>query len=336
MIPFIRRCCRLVAHRIEQKQEMFLVFAATCMTCCKRLYRSASRQRALHLLALLCLMLTWLPAQATDYTFPGNLPAGCAGGSGSYSCGALVIAAGDTISVAVPTILSVSGAFITGAASRINAGGVASDLFIRVAGAVDLGATSTIIANLISAGVVNLGSNATFVGDIKTLTAAINVGSFSMVSGSIATLVAGAVNIGAGSRVIGNITTASGAINVGAGSNITGFILSTIAGAITIGQDVVTGGSVGSSAGAITLGVASRTDSSTCTGLAGAITLNDNAIVGGNVTASVGAIVVAANAKIGGVASKFNCPFDITSLAAGVTPPALVIKSREWRQIFMR
>ena len=360
------------------------------MTACPMALRQLFRMS--YVFAVLVLFFGWVPAWAADYTFPGNLPAGCAGSGGSYTCGALTLAPGDTISVASPTTIIVNGALTTGAGCRINAGGTASDLSLAVMGTTDLGANNIVNANVMGAGVVTVGTLGKFTGNIQTQSAAINIGDFTTVNGSLVTTVAGVVNVGANSHIAGsigtlsgainigaastidgsvastlagvvtlgagaivkgNVNTVSGAINLGASSNVFGFLLSSVAGAVTIGSKAAVGGGIGTQSGAITIAVGSSAGGSVCTGLAGAVTLNDNSVVGGNVstnagaitvgdsskvagavTAAVGAVTVAPSANVGTVASKLGCPLDV---AVATTPrSAPVIKSREWRQIFMR
>ena len=350
-------------------------------------------QRSWRLAAVSALLLVGVPAQAVTYTFPGNLPATCRAAGVSYICDVLTLAIGDLLSIALPTIVIVNGDFTAGAGSRINDGGAASDLIFQVMGATDAGKNSSITANLAGAGVVILGSSVKFTGNITTQSAAINVGDFSTVIGSLKTVVAGVVSIGASNRLTGNvstlsgainvgansrvdgsissafagvvtlgtgatvggnITTASGAINMGAGSNVTGFVMDTIAGAVTLGDNAIVRGGVGSNAGAITLGTGSSATGTVCSGRSGAITLLDNALIGGNiktndgaitlgnlssvngtVSAVSGAVTISPSAKVGAVSRKILCPLDRLAmvLKGGGSP---VIKSREWRQIFMR
>ena len=50
------------------------------------------------------LLLGWIsPANAASYTFPGNMPAGCSGSAGTYTCPALTLIAGDTLTIGAPT-----------------------------------------------------------------------------------------------------------------------------------------------------------------------------------------------------------------------------------------
>ncbi|MBC7624552.1 MAG: hypothetical protein H7232_14340, partial [Aeromicrobium sp.] len=292
------------------------------------------------LLFLLLLVLAWAPVQAADYRFPGNLPAGTTGGGGSYSIGALSLNAGDTITVTSPTVLTIQGAFTAGAGVIINAAGVASDLKLVVEGTTDVGANSNISANLAGVGVVTLGDGGSFTGNIKTESAAVNIGGNSTVNGSIASTVAGVVNVGPDSRVTGSIntlsgavnvgahsrvdgsifsalagvvnlgagatvggnnTTTSGAVNIGAGGKVVGFLLDTVAGAMTLGDSVTIGSGISTQAGAITIGPNSTVGTSVCTGIAGAITTNENVRVGGNITSNEGAITIGGQNTVGGI-----------------------------------
>ena len=222
--------------------------------------------------------------------------------------------------------------------------------------AINTGDFSTVIGSLktVVAGVVNIGANNHLTGNVSTLSGAVNIGANSRVDGSISSALAGVLSLGAGATVGGNVTTASGAINLGAGSNVTGFVLDTIAGAVTLGNNAAVGGGVGSNSGSITLGAGSSAAGSVCSGRSGAITLNDNTLVGGNVktnegaitvgdqssvkgtvSAVSGAVTISPSAKVGVIGRKIMCPLDKLAmmLKGGGVP---VIKSREWRQIFMR
>lgn len=343
---------------------------------------------ALALLAAVC-----LPASAASYDFPLNPPSSCSGSDGSYTCDALTLSSGDVLTVGSRTRVVVNGALTLGTQSRVNYGGVASDLNIVVKGLTDIDSNSSITANLVGADVVTLGASSRFNGNIQTRSAAINIGDLSVINGSLETVVAGVINVGANSHVTGNINTVSGAVNIGANSqvdgsitsrlagvitlganvtvggnlktmsgainvgaqsNVTGYLLSTLAGAITVGDNATVGGGVGTRSGAITVGTGSSSGGSVCTSKAGAVTINDRATVAGNIStndgaitvgdlskvkgsvnAVSGAVTVASSANVGGVANKEVCPLTIADMAnaKAVTP---VIKSREWRQIFMR
>lgn len=212
-------------------------------------------------------------------------------------------------------------------------------------GAINVGDGSHVDGSLIAtvAGVVNVGAKSKVTGNILTKSGAVNMGAKSHVAGFISSTLAGVVTIGAQAMVDGNITTVSGAINLGASSKVGGSVSDSVAGAITVGAKAAVGGGVSTNSGAITLGDDVNVDQSVCTGLAGAITVGDNVHVKGNVStndgaitvgdkskvdgtvgAAIGAVTVASSAKVGTVMSRFRCPGS----------PGL--KSRQWRQIFLR
>ena len=52
----------------------------------------------------LWLLFGWTnPAHAASYTFPGNMPLGCVGLGGNYTCVALTLSASVTVTIGVPT-----------------------------------------------------------------------------------------------------------------------------------------------------------------------------------------------------------------------------------------
>ncbi|MGS0743393.1 DUF6701 domain-containing protein [Glaciimonas sp. GG7] len=224
------------------------------------------------LLMLPAMLLIALPAQAIDYSFPGNLPAGCSGKNGSYSCTALSLAAGDTLSVNVPTTISVNGALAIGANCIINDGGAASDLnFVTVGAitlgasvvsnailnsgaAIDIGAGSSLTGNLVTnVGAITAGANTSITGNISTVQGAITVGASSTVNGSLSSSETGAITVGANSIMTGDESTVTGDINVGAGTNITGSISSKNS-SVTLGASITVTGTVSAPNGTVTSG----------------------------------------------------------------------------------
>lgn len=212
-------------------------------------------------------------------------------------------------------------------------------------GAINVGSNTHVDGSILAtvAGVVNVGALSKVTGNINTKSGAVNMGAKSSVNGYISSTLAGVVTIGAQANVDGDITTVSGAINLGAQSTVGGTISDSVAGAITVGYKAAVGGGISTNSGAITLGDEVNVKKSVCTGLAGAITVGDNVAVHGNIATNVGAITVgdksrvegtvgavigavtiASSAKVGTVSSRFKCP----------SGPS--VKSREWRQIFMR
>lgn len=143
--------------------------------------------------------LCWpLLGQAAAYLFPGNLPAGCSGSAGTYTCGAVTLAAGDTLNiVATPTTISFSSLNVSSAS--INAAGSASSLALNVSGAFQASVGAIVKAN------VNAGS--------VSSTGAVSYG------GSLATTT-GAVSLGAGTTVTGALSTTTGAITLLTGTAV--------------------------------------------------------------------------------------------------------------------
>ena len=226
----------------------------------------------------------------------------------SYSCNALSITAGQTISLQSLTqgsaMVTVQGDLRVGSGAKINAGGPPTNLSLVVTGLVDLGADSTLSANLVSSAVVTTGARSIFVGNIQTGSAAINIGDHNTVTGNLSTVMAGVINIGADTIVTGELSTASGAINVGDRSTINGSILSSVAGAITLGKGVTVTGTVATTyhgsdigAGAITVGSDSEVKKGLTTNT-GAITIASSSKVCGNVVSNDGAITVGADASV--------------------------------------
>lgn len=288
-----------------------------------------ARQWILRLLPLL--LLVWLPAHAaTDYNFPGNVPASCSGSDNTvYRCSPLTLEDSDTITITGPTIIHVIGDFVTGDSVQINAAGAPSNLTVTVTEMTELGANTIFRGNLIGnnsslgniafganseiegnlttteSGVIDIGADSRITGDLSTKSGAINVGARSTVTGSISSSLEGVITTKAGTSVIGDLNTVSGAINVGERSMITGSILVSQAGAITVGANSTVTGNVASTpdgsgigAGAITISAGTEIRGSVTTH-AGAITVEAKAKVNGNVSTNAGAITVGAGANVG-------------------------------------
>ena len=110
-------------------------------------------QRACQSIALSLLFLVWLPAQAIDYTFPGDIPTSCRDNKdNSFSCATLGLAAGDTIVIATLTTatITIDSGFTTGAGAKINAAGtVGLNLAVLGAAGFTSGADNIVNANII-------------------------------------------------------------------------------------------------------------------------------------------------------------------------------------------
>lgn len=256
---------------------------------------------------LVNLLLGNLAHAATDYIFSSNpdldrLPAGCSlndASSRAYSCGVLTLGAGDTITLSgfyEPVTITFSGALTTGAGNFINAGGEAVDLNLITSGVLTLGANT-----LVNAGVVG--------------TAAVNLGSASILAGNISTSSpTGIVTLAADSRVGGFIRSQEGAINLGVRSTVGGAV-SAAAGVVTLDEDVRVGGAISTRAGAVTVGSRSVVDEGISTG-AGVVTLLDSAILGGGITTGDGGITVGNQSLIGGAIISTGA--GIVTLGSGV------------------
>lgn len=149
-------------------------------------------------------------AQATNYTFPGNLPAGCSGSSGTYTCSALTLGSSDSIAIAapLPATITVNGNLSINT-TPINAAGTAANLNLIVTGTLSA-------ANLSSPLKIN------------------------------ANITAGSINDQSGYLALGgSLSTTTGSITLGYQTNVTGAITST-SGAITTGQSGVIGGAISS------------------------------------------------------------------------------------------
>ena len=110
----------------------------------------------------LWLLFGWInPANAASYTFPGNLPLGCSGSAGSYTCTALTLIAADTITINAPTpaTITINGDLDTSGAS-VNAPGSPSNVRLVVNGVLTAGSGAKITADVTSGSVSNWSGNA--------------------------------------------------------------------------------------------------------------------------------------------------------------------------------
>lgn len=267
--------------------------------------RRGLQRKVWRLLGVSCLLFGALPAQALDYVFPGNLPLGCVDNSGgNYSCGALTLAASDTVTIAAPkpATITFSGAFSTGSGVAVNSGGQASDLTLVVNGAVTLGAQSILnaVVQTVGAGAVTIGAGSTIGGSVSTQTGFVAAGASSVVGGSIST-VTGYVTLGAGTIVSGAVSTQDqGYVVLGASAQVGSSITVIGGGYVTLGDSAKVGGSIATVSDAITLGANSTVGGSAAVSETGAVTLGASAKVGGNVSTQTGATTVGANGSVGG------------------------------------
>jgi MSHA biogenesis protein MshQ len=166
--------------------------------------------------ALLCLLLTsGLPAGAVTYTFPGNVPLSCLGGSGIYVCATLTLGTADVLNFSVPTSLTVS-SNLNVQGGQLNAGGSAANLTLVVTGTLSTGAGAKIIGNVTAGAVSGVGA-ATFGGNVATTVGTLTIGSNSTVAGNVSATT-GAITLGGGTVVSGSVTSVSGAVAFSSGS----------------------------------------------------------------------------------------------------------------------
>ncbi len=137
-------------------------------------------------------------AWAASYSFPGALPGGCSGSGTSYTCGALSLSSGDTVTVVNPST-TITLTSLSANNAQINAAGVAN-LTLTMTGALTAASGATIKGNVNSGSVVSSG--------------AVTYG------GSITTTGGGAISLGAGTNVAGTLTTVTGAITLLTGTAV--------------------------------------------------------------------------------------------------------------------
>lgn len=235
----------------------------------------------------------WIsPANAAAYTFPGNMPLGCTGSAGVYTCTALTLSAGDTLTMGapMPATLTINGDLNTGGAS-VNFPGNPSNLRLVVTGLLTAGSGAKITATVTAGSVSNVAGGATVNGSITTTTGAIGLGDNTSVSGGI-TSNSGTVDVGDYADVGGEIKT-SGTITLGNYGSLGSNMVGTAVAAITVGTYTNIAGAIGTG-GTVTVGQHSSALDITSTG--DAVTVGTFVTVTGTVAAS-GAVTVGANSK---------------------------------------
>jgi hypothetical protein len=162
--------------------------------------------RLLHHLATLLLVLCSGPVLAVNYVFPTNMPAGCTGSGGNYTCPGGSLAYNDTVTISgtLPATITVNGNLVTSNA-RINQGGSASNLTIRVNGTLTAEYQAVINANVQATVVNGTGNEVVWGGSISTTTGALRIGYNNTVAGHL-TSTSGAITIGGISQVAGNVS----------------------------------------------------------------------------------------------------------------------------------
>lgn len=223
--------------------------------------------------AALGFLLVHSAASATDYTFPGSMPAGCSGSGGSYSCGALTLAYGDTITIAspMPATITINGAFSTNNAT-INTAGAASDLSIVIGGALTVAYQANLNANVSAASITDSDGQVVFGGNIAATTGDINLKYKTKVAGSVSST-SGLISMADNVKIAGSVTSTSGAVSLTYKGKVGGSI--STSGAVTLANECQIGGNISGGSGKVSVGYA--------------------ALVSGSITTSSGAIQLAQN-----------------------------------------
>ncbi|MGM9489203.1 DUF6701 domain-containing protein [Ideonella sp. YS5] len=280
----------------------------------------ATRAASLIQRAALCCWLLWLPtaAQATAYTFPGNLPGGCSGGSGAYTCNTLTLSNGDTVSVSTTTTITVNGNLNTNA-STINQAGSTSALTLIVSGQLKVSHQAIVNANVTAGSVSDAGGEVTFGGSITTTTGTVSLGSATTVGGSIRTT-SGTIALGGSNTITGSITSGSGSIDTGSASTIGGNVGTE--GTVTVGQASTVAGTVTSRTSTVSIGSAARSTGDVTTH-SGTLTLGSNSAVAA-CSRSTGsqAISLLSGATSSGVCCGTTCSNACVSNNSGAAMPA--------------
>jgi len=262
----------------------------------------------LRTLLWLTLSLATAPAWAVAYVFPGSMPAGCSGGAGSYTCGALSLGYNDTITLAAPTpaTITVNGNFRTNNA-RINQGGSASNLTLTVNGTLTAEYQAVLNANVNATVLNGSGTEVVFGGNL-TATGAITLGYRTRVAGNLS-----GASLSTGTEVnFGGSVTTTGAADIG--------YAATLGGSVTAGNTLRLRGNTpapqclrSTSSSAITLDWADRANGGVCCGALGACTTS---CVVNNSGAAMPA--VCATPPSPGTPGRFNV-FDTATSAGSVS-----------------
>lgn len=287
------------------------------------LYRTAALQWLRRGAAAgLCLFGLWFgAAQAANYTFPGTLPGGCSGSGPTYSCGALTLTDGDTITISgnKPATITVNGNFTTNR-STINGAGAASDVTFVVTGALNLGYQVNLNANVTAASVADPGTQGAVGGDLTATSGNIVVGFKTDVGGNI-TSNTGSITVGNESVIGGYISSNSGAITVKYRSTVASYV--STSGAITIEQEAVVTGALVGGAGAVSVGQKTQVNGA-ITSSSGTIAIGQEAIASACVKSSnSSSITLGYRSSVNSVCCGATCGNScVTKDASIAMPPA--------------
>jgi predicted acyltransferase (DUF342 family) len=270
-------------------------------------------------LAAALLMAAAGAAGAANYVFPGTLPPGCSGSGPSYTCTALSLGYGDTLTINAPkpATITVNGALDTNT-SQINAAGSASDLTLVVTGTLTLGYQALIRANVTAGAVSDPNGASTFGGSLATTSGNITLGYASTVAGSVSST-SGAISIAQNGTVGGSITSTSGAITVPYQARVTGSVSTT--GTVTIGQEAVVSGGISGGSGLVDIGYGARVAGPVLS--SGAITLAQASVASACVrSSSAAAITLGYQSSVNSVCCGNTCSSScVVNNSTYATPP---------------
>ena len=222
-----------------------------------------------------------------NYTFPGNLPSGCSGSNGIYTCNSLSLSNLQTITVSnpVPATITINGNLTTNNNNGINASGSTANLNLIVTGTVSLGYLTTINANIVAGAINDSGSSDnTLGGNLTTTTGNITLGYQTTVAGSITTT-SGSISLGQNGSS-GAITSSSGSVDTAYQAQVKGNI--TTNANITLTQATTVNGNISAGSGNINIGYQGQVAGNISA--SGSITIAQASVINGNITGSVGAV----------------------------------------------
>ncbi len=192
--------------------------------------------------AILCLAFTFTggSAFAVAYSFPGNLPSGCSGSAGSYTCGAVSLWDADTVTIGSPKPATINATSFNTHGAQINAAGSVSELSIVVSGVFESSSGATINAN-VTAGYVSSPGHVNYGGSLTATSTYVSLGGHATVGGSISAKTY--VDTGSYSAITGSISSETSYIDTGHHTSVGGDL--TAGGTyIDIHGDTTVGGSM--------------------------------------------------------------------------------------------
>ena len=254
-------------------------------------------------------------AQATAYSFPSNMPPGCLGSAGAYTCASMTLQYGDTVSISGASTITLTGQPSLGGNNSINYPTNAASLSVIYTGSSALslaqfftmnGSLTTTLAGLsisnngFIVGAVNVAGSLTTQNAVTLKGAVVATGSASLGYGTAVTGTLSAASVTDGGNCTYGSSTVSGSISgtgaaassLGYGSKVYGSV--TTVGALTLNTDTITGN--------VQAGGALQVSSSTVTGSATALSVSESSGSSsyGAISATGGNVLLAYGSKVTG------------------------------------